>query len=221
MKKIGEGIQYNVYDIGNDRVLKIETSFLQKIFRFHKIAPKYSIFLHLVHNIKTTIGAGKMTSNSIKYLSKNSFSIDLALVGNPVIKDGNNYEQDFVLPLGKELQSTVFSKQKELINQYIDNILSGWDYGFSDTVFNFMINAGVTTEGKVILTDLGELCWDKEEVKRLIESKHWEKRSSFNKLENIELKDYIREQFNNNITILNLDKRWGSKINNPSSNIIH
>ena len=60
----------------------------------------------------------------------------------------------------------------------------------------------------MILTDLGELTWNKDDIYELIKTKHWEKRSSFNKLENIELKNYIREQFSEKFTAENLDKRW-------------
>ena len=211
MKKIGSGIQYDVYDLENGRVKKIETSFLQKIWRFHNIAPKYKIYLHPLHNIKTTIGAGKMTKASMGFLKNHKKDIDLSLIGNPLIHN-NGYDQDRITPLGERLLSSDFEKQKELIGEYIENMLSGWDYGFSDTVFNFMINSGVTAQGGVILTDLGELTWNKDDIYELIKTKHWEKRSSFNKLENIELKNYIREQFSEKFTAENLDKRWGSKL---------
>ncbi len=217
MKKIGHGVQYDVYDIGNGRVKKIQTSFLQKIYRFHKIAPKYKIYSHPVHNIKTSIGASKQTRESIGALKEHLSSIDLSLVGNPTIQDDGSYEQDKVIPFGDILYSSDFSKQKELVDEYMNNLLGCWDYGFSDTPFNFMMNCGVTSEGEVVLIDLGELTWNKEEVKKLVESKHWQKRGSFNKLEDGELKNYLREQFNEKITLSSLDTRWNSK---NSSNIV-
>jgi len=213
MKKIGEGVQFNVYNIGNGRVKKIHTSFFQKIYRLHKIAPKYKIYSHLVNNSKIAIGASKTTKLSINTLKKQLANIDLSLLGNPAIHDNGDYEQDKVSSFGDALRSSEFNKQKELVNGYIDNVLSCWDYGFSDTVFNFTINCGVTPEDKVVLVDLGELTWDKDEVTRLVQSKHWEKRSSFNRLENTQLKDYIRGQFNEKITISSLNRRWNSKIN--------
>ena len=212
MNKIGSGVQYNVYDIGSGRVRKIKTSFFQKIHTFHLIAPKYNIYFHPIFNIKTTIGAGKLTKQSVNDLVNHLKDIDLSIIGNPTIQDDYNYEQDKVLPLGDQLNSSNFTQQKELIDGYIDNILSCWDYGFSDTVFNFNINCGVTQTGKVILIDLGELTWSKDEVAELVSQKNWEKRSSFSRLKNTELKNYIRGQFDNNITISNLNSHWKSKV---------
>ncbi len=218
MKKIGSGVQYNVWDMGNGKVKKIQTTFLQKIYRFHKIAPKYKIYSHLINNIKTSISAGKQTKESAEDLKKHLLNIDARLLGNPIIQKDGNYEQDKVLQFGEKLNSCDFTEQKELINKYLDNLISCWDYAFSDTVFNFIINSGVTPEDKVILIDLGELTWNKNDVKKLVETKHWEKRSSFNKLDEGELKDYIRKQFNEKVTVLNLDSHWNSK---TSSNILH
>lgn len=133
-------------------------------------------------------------------------------MGSPVIGRNGSYEQDKTLLLGEVLNVSDFSTQKELIDEYVSNLLSGWDYGFSDTVFNFMINSGVTSEGRVVLIDLGELTFNKEEVLNLVKAKHWEKRSSFNKLENINLKNYIQEQFNLKVTPINLEDRWNSKV---------
>ncbi len=213
-------MQYNVYDLGNGRVQKIETSLVEKIIRFNAIAAKYKMYLHPIHNIKTCIEAGKQTHASMDYLKKHGKNIDLSLIGNPTIKN-DGYEQDTTSPLGEVLYSSNFVKQKELINEYMENMLCSWDYGFSDTVFNFMINSGVTEGGRVILIDLGELTWDKNEIYELVKNKHWEKRSSFNRLKNIELKNYIREQFSERLTLSNLDKRWGSKLSNLSSPITH
>lgn len=212
MKKIGSGVQYDVYDLGNGRVRKIETSLLVKIIRFHRIAPKYKIYLHPIHNIRTAIGAGKMTKDSVDYLRRNSNNIDLSLLGNPSIND-LGYDQDFAPTLGERLFSVDFEMQKRLVDGYMNNILMSWDFGFSDTNFNFMINSGVNNKGEVILADLGELSWNKDEVYKLVKSKHWEKRSSFNKMEEGALKKYFQEQFNDQITIDNLENRWKSKIN--------
>ena len=151
-------------------------------------------------------------------MQKHIIEIDGSLVGNPTIGGDGSYEQDKTSPLGDILNSSEFAKQKELIDLFIDHILACWDYGFGDVVFNFNLNSGVTPEGKVILTDLGELTWDKKEIRKLVETKYWEKRSSFVRLKNIELKNYIREQFNEKITLSNLDKHWNSR---SSSNIVY
>jgi len=211
MKKIGEGVQYDVFDLGNNRVRKVKTSFFQKMVRLHRIARKYKIYIHPYHNIKMAIETDRITKKSISGLKERIQKIDQALIGNPEILNDSDYEQDKVRSLGEELYSSDSAKVEDLINKYISNILTGWDYGFSDTVFNFMINAGVTREGEVILTDLGELTYNKDDVDKLVSTKHWEKRSSFNKLNNSELKNYIRSRFDAEVTIANLNIRWGSK----------
>lgn len=213
MKKIGGGVQYDVFDLGNGRVRKVKTSSFQKITRLHRIASKYKIYRHPFRNIRTALGIDKTTISALTGLKERVSKIDPALIGNPRIINDTDYEQDKVSPLGEKLLSSQFAESKTLVNEYIENIQSGWDYGFCDTVFNFMINAGVTQQGKVILIDLGELTYDESEVTELVITKHWKKHSSFNKLENIELKNYIRDRFDQEITLSNLDNRWGSKLN--------
>jgi hypothetical protein len=220
MKKIGHGVQYNTYDLENGRVRKVETNILEKITRFHKIAPKYRVYPNLIHNIKTGIGAYKKTRDSMIGLRKHLSRIDGSLLGNPTLINSTDYEQDKVIPLGEKISSSKMEEQKELIDKYIQNLLTGWEYGFSDTVFNFTINSGVTSGGDVILIDLGELVWDKEPIKQLVKNKHWEKRSSFNKLESAELKIYLQKKFNESVTELTLDKLWASKLNS-GSNLLH
>ena len=102
-------------------------------------------------------------------------------------------------------------RSRELVDKYIDHILACWNYGFSDTVFNFMINSGITTDGDVVLIDLGELSWNRDEVAELVQKKHWEKRSSYNRLWDIELKKYMQEQFYKKITLTSLYIHWNSK----------
>lgn len=213
MNKIGSGVQYNAYDIGNNRIKKIPTSFFEKVIRFHNIAKKYKLYLHPLHNIKTCVLASKQTKESAENLLNNMASIDQRLLGNPKINSDYSYEQDKVFIFGEKFNSYDISKQKALIDAYIENILSCFDYGFSDTNFNFMINSGVTEDGEVILIDLGELSWDKEEIRKLVISKNWEKKGSFNKLEDGELKDYLRKELEQRVNIHSFENRWGSKLN--------
>ncbi len=210
MRKIGSGVQFNVYDIGNGRVRKIPTSFIQKLITFHKIAPKYHLLFHPIHNIKTAIGSGKMTISSIEQLQKNLVNIDPSLIGNPLIMAKHEYEQDKVLSFADKIRAANPEGQKKLVDGYVDHILSCWDYGFSDTVFNFMVNSGLTNSGDVLLIDLGELTWSKDEVADLVREKHWEKRSSYNKLWDIGLKKYLQQQFNKKITLTSLNQHWNS-----------
>ncbi|GEM_PF-1076053 len=211
MINIGSGVQYDVYDIGNNRVRKIESSFFQKIYRFHKIAPKYKIYRHPLHNIKTSIEAAKITRQSINGLKDSYKKIDLVLLGNPILINDSNYEQDFVSVFEDVLYASDFEQQKVLIDEYLNNLLSCWDYGFSDTNFNFTVNCGVTRDGKVILIDLGELSWDKNFVRGLVEERHWEMRSSYNRLRDEKLKDYVRNLFRKEATVSTFKNRWGSK----------
>lgn len=204
MKKIGYGLQYNVYDLGNDRVLKIETSTFNKtitLLRWGTFNPK---------SIKAQIyAADRILSNSIAGL-KSSDNLDLSLIGNSVFRKDNNYEQDKVTSLKDYFSSHSLKENKATVDAWIESIFSLWKFKIADTVFNFTINNGVDNKGNNILIDLGELTFSKDEVERNIQEKKWLKQWSLKQIKDDSFKEYIVNRLAERLTLSNLETYWGS-----------
>lgn len=202
-KKIGEGLQYNVYDIYNGRVSKITTSTFEKINTLKRWG-NYDL-----SKIKKKIKSiNKITPKSIKGV-KSIPNFNFNLIGNPFFKEKLNYEQDKVILLGKYFSAHSLQENKNIIDLYIKNIFVLWKFGVSDTVFNFTINNGVNKNGEVILSDIGELTFVKKDVAGYIKEKKWLKKWSLkDDISDLKLKSYIAKKFDEKLTLENLEKYW-------------
>lgn len=216
MIKIDSGLQYHVFDIKNGRVRKTQTSFLHKLRTIHFYDGKYDFFKNPINNVRFAFGTKRTLRHSLDGLRDNLEYIDTSLLGNPRLLRNYSYEQDRVRVFGEVLQSTEnLTDKKRLIDKYIENVLTCWGYGFSDSVFNFTINNGVTREGNVILLDLGEMTWRKGKVTSLLEGRELERQWSIRNLEDEELKNYVKIETRDKFTISNLNKLWKKKIEKP------
>ncbi len=202
MKIIGKGYWYNVYDLKNSRVIKLEKGFLQKICDTYQFEGK-NITSYLKTIFKLLTGKRKIM-DAYAYIQNNS---ELGLVGFPTFLDGINYEQNKVEILGSVLLGLNLIKRKELIDLYIKNIIECWRNGFADNVYNFTINNGVDSSGKLIFLDFNEITLLKADVLKSIETKRWLRAWSLNQID-IELQQYYREQMNMEVTTESLEQNW-------------
>ena len=202
MKLIGNGYWYNVYDLGNERVLKLEKGLLQKIINTYQLeGKKISPWLRALFGLLT--GQKKI----IAYYNYIRSDVDPTLVGSPKFLDGINYEQDKVEMLGTVIMRSNFIEQKRLIDLYILNIIKCWQNGFSDRVYNFTINNGVDDDGGLILLDFNEVTLKKNEVSKRIRSKRWLRSWSFGQID-IKLQQYYQQQMDLLITTESLEQNW-------------
>lgn len=208
-KLISNGLQFFVYRIDNYRALKTPTTRSQKKSILKQWAKNDSRLLNRLQ--KDIVRAERKTDTSIKGLKKIIERIDAAILGNPKFLKHPSYEQDIVVPLENYFAKHIFTENKVMVNEYIKNILQTWQFGFSDTVFNFTINNGVKN-GEVILLDLGELSFSKTKVKALIIKKEWLKHWSYLNMRDGKLKSYIKRTMNVNLTLKALEKNWKIKL---------
>ncbi len=199
MKKIGQGLQFNVY-ANESRVLKTFTSPLQMKIKLLLWMPWY--ILRPFKLIKEVEYRLKERREIIDELKKRD--INASLLSNLVI--GEQIEQTRVTPLKKPLKDP--EKAKELIDKYIDFIFECWKSGFSEKIYNLMLNNGINSEGNIVLMDFGELTFDKSYVKKDIITKRW--RKSFNYMWGMKrkIKKYYDQQMCKRLTLSNLEKYW-------------
>jgi tRNA A-37 threonylcarbamoyl transferase component Bud32 len=197
--KIGQGLQFNVYEKEN-KVEKIPTSKRQIKQKLLLWTPSYLLKpLALEKEANKVI---KERKEIIKELNKRK--IKPSLLANLKIQK-SKIEQDKVVPLGEKLKQP---NQYKLIDKYIKFIFKCWKNGFSERTFNLTINNGVTNKGDIILIDFGEITFKKEDVKKAIKIKRWKKSWSFKKDLNPKIKKYYEKQIEKKLTISNLKKYW-------------
>jgi len=206
MKKIGQGLQFNIYQKGNSKVVKIPTSKIQTLFKLLSWNPFY--WLRPILLIKRINRAASQRENSIKNIKK--IKLNRKLLANPIFRK-KEIEQERVIPLGNYLKKD-FKEAKKYIDKYIESTFETWSYGFSDRVFNIIGNSGVDKSDRVALIDFGELTFSKERVSDLIKKKRWKKTIGSKIFVRKKIRKYYYKKMKEKLTVSNLNKYWKSKI---------
>ena len=187
------GYVYDVYDMGDGRVLKKEKPMRLQYAQHavHGNTPGY---------VRTHKRRGRKLADGIA---------DPDLIGNPIFPDSKSYTQDKVTILEHYIESHALEENKKIIDAYIESIFDTWKNGFSDIIFNFSHNNGVAPSGRVILIDFNEVTFDKNVVLERFAIKRWLKAASYTKwLQEGDLKRYYAEAMENAMTPANLDRYW-------------
>lgn len=205
MKKIGNGWQYAVYYLGNDRVRKIKLSKTSQLFA---IFSSFTVSPLRIFSEYAKVNRFEKESNA--FVLQNLDRIDSEILGSPSFLSPLSYDQDKLLVLENFFERCTFEEGKDILDKYTDLILRTWEYGFSDTYYNFTLNNGINKKNNVVLLDFGELTLDKDKVRGHIQNKEWLKSYSFTELSQ-ELKDYFKTITETKLNFENLDKLWSTK----------
>jgi len=206
MKRIGSGLQFKVYDLGNGRVEKVPKTAFQ-ISLTSLIWEPYLIFSPrtLRQKIQNAIGAREVSINYFK-----NHVNDNGLLANLRFAAGKIY-QDKVTPL-KDVLGKDFGRDKEIIDAYPDFIFNCWGNGFADSVYNLLQNNGIDYLGNIVLMDFAEVDLDKDSVRENIARSIWKKSADYRFRLHGETKKHYEQTMKKALTLDNLDKYWGAKI---------
>ena len=204
--KIGGGVQYTVYDLGNGRVFKRPTTFWESYWR----VLAWRLPFH-----KTAIWSAHRDVRRIKSYAERSLENVRALLpelsrelGNPVIYRDHSYEQDKAVVVDEYFRSHCFAENRELIDRYVALLFRFWEYGFSEWPFKMCFNYGVDCGGALILIDLGELFFDKQKAVQRIAKRHWERAV----IADLALARYYRDVMDQAMTVSNVEALWGRRL---------
>ena len=188
------GFTYNVYDLGNGRVLKKEKPLLWRACMWLRFgyAPR---------------PIGPLRQNVLRVMDSR---IDKQLLGNPLLVHRADYTQDKLQIMSEYLSTHSFVENTKSVDAYVELIFATWRAGFSDIIFNFSHNCGITSSGTVVLVDFNEVTFAKEVVAERIRIVRWEKSYSFRVLPNGPLKEYYQKTMAEKITLANLERYWQS-----------
>ena len=199
MKKIGEGWQYSVYDIGNGRVLK----------KFHSWPKAYWVILKTIFpfgddslwKIPGFIeGAKRMANTSFEILRRKH--VPKEWIGNPKFVSQYDFEQDKVQPLHDVFEKADSSKARETIDKFVEFNKRLLAIGVIDKSFNITKNYGLNEEGEIVLIDIGEIFDDQIKIERQRRNRAWEKYYVARCIKGAEERDYFIKEMDKNFGIL-------------------
>ncbi len=200
--KISQGWQYAVFDYG-DKVKKVPHSredirqlLLRRDVQYEEDALEVLVDRILEYRDESVAGLPET-------------EVDRSLLGDPVFLENGSFLQDKVITLRDKLDELEGDTEgrRLVIDEYIDFIFKCWKNGFSERTYNFTKNNGYGSCG-VILIDLGEILFFKEEVADTLKEKRWLKSWSFMNDLDAELREYYEQEMNRKLTLGNLDKYW-------------
>ena len=199
MKRLGAGWQYAAYDRGNGRVLKR---------RRHPVPQALKIALGLLYGKEFSYKFLRSEQKRVDEHAKNAVLYmqtipekDRWIVANPIFMNAGEYEQD---------KTHDFEGTHGRIDEYMRLIWKMWELGFSETSYNFMLNAGIDAQGRVVLIDFGEITTDKEIVREHIQTKRWLQHYVFRYFTG-EIREYAKQSFETHLTQEKLDELWSTK----------
>lgn len=212
MRKIGTGLQYDVYDLNNGRVLKVPKAKLQQVLTL--LSWGYRDPVRIVRKLVSMNRMMETSLTKVKDLLRDS-SVELA--GSPRFVQGRAYEQDKAVPLKEFLVGGDVGTAKKIIDQYIQHIFNCWTLGFCEMTTNLTINHGLNGKGEVILLDLGELLVEKEEVAARLRNRLWRTSWAYqHHIQDPAIRNYFDEQMEQFMTTLNLDIYWSRELPAPA-----
>ena len=172
MKKIGEGWQYDIYDLGNNRVLK----------KFHSLPKSYWVIIKNTFPFQNDpIWKIPSYSRSVKRKAIESFDIlkrhDIpqTWIGNPKFLTRLDFEQDKCEPLHEVFGNSDTATIKRLIDQFVYFNKDLFGRGVIDKGFNITKNYGLSKDGKMVLMDIGELFDTPQMIRQQLKDKAWDK----------------------------------------------
>lgn len=194
MKFVGQGWQYTVYDIGNNRVLKKRNTKLQAYWVMLKTCFPYTRNSILEFPYFYRSGTTEAETSLVKIMES---PIEKKFFGNPLILDnGIDYEQDNVRSLEEIMNKVNLEEGKYIINKFIQFNQLLINNHLIDKSFAICKNFGINNEDEIIMIDLGEVYSSKESIANQVNKKAWKAKYVLDPLPS-KLREYFCEKMDN------------------------
>lgn len=200
-EKIGEGLQYNVFDLGDGKVRKVPKS-------------REEMMDHCFKGGDSQEKAEESTSKALERREKaveklKNECIDSSIFGSPEFKENGEVVQDKVKPVDQVFENASLEQKKQIIDKYVELLRKLWEQGMGDTIYNFTVNTGLTDQGDLIMLDFGEIVFSKQRVKKEVKGQKWLDKWSYSQdLEDERVKEYFKERMAEEITVGMLEDKW-------------
>ncbi|MBO6576733.1 MAG: hypothetical protein JJ896_13975 [Rhodothermales bacterium] len=200
MEHIGSGWQFDVYATG-ERVRKVPVTPLRMAIRVLRSYPGLLLRPH-----KLVAKVRKLTAERTAVLKE----LDRRQLHDYLLANFRNergvYTQDRVTTL-EDVFALSRLDARWVLDRYVQSIKSGWQSGMAETSFNFTVNHGMDRHGRVVVLDVGELSFDRDEALDLVASRFWERAYSVQTLPE-SLRTYLLRTMAREITPRALMRIW-------------
>lgn len=196
MKKIGEGWQYTVYDLGNGRVRKKYNSELRTGWIILKdIIPRE---LEVIPKIPKYIPDLKRKAlSSFKLLNRKQ--LPAAWLAHPLFVNELDYEQDRVLPLHILFEQLPFQDSKVIVDKFVVFNKKLIEIGVIDKFFHISKNFGQDASGRIVLMDIGELVGDRDKILKQLHTRIWAAPYKLKWIRDKKLRKYFVDQMDKHL----------------------
>ena len=199
-EKIGEGLQYTVFDLGSGRVRKEPKSreeMIEMAMNWHDSRQK------AIRNVDLALGRREKVEEKLQ-----DKDIPGYIFGN-FERDGSVVYQDKLVPVDQKLEKAdSLELKKKIIDDYVALLQVLWSYGVGDTIYNFTINNGYDDKGRLVQMDFGELVFSKERIREEVRDQKWLDKRSYEHDLPEKLKLYFKKRMAEEITVEKLEDKW-------------
>lgn len=213
MKTLSRGAQFSV-TVGGETVYKKLHSVEESVAVFRSWG--FGLLGKDINQLAVSkLDQAKATLSKIQELLKSHPELAASLA-NPRIEDNWDYKQDKVTVFGAALRHSSRTQAKILIDKFIDLWLYHLEYGLADLVFNPTVNYGVNKDNNVVLIDLGEPTFEREDMIRAVSEKEWKRAQNYwapfyiprSVVIPLSLKPYYRKQMLRRLTPEVVTAKW-------------
>ncbi|MCA9352611.1 hypothetical protein KC901_00320 [Patescibacteria group bacterium] len=169
MKKIGSGWQVSVYEYTPSVVYKKpHTNYFFVCLKIIQDFPPIFFTPLKLHRWRRIVQARQLASLRViaNYVHLSKY------LAHPVIESSGAYYQSRAIPVYRYVKNLSKKEFEKLVDDYARLTYYLYEQGFIDKSFNFLKNFGILN-GEIVLTDLGELFFDEQEIREQLENRPW------------------------------------------------
>jgi hypothetical protein len=201
MEKIGEGLQYTVYQSGDEvkKVPKSPEDMADYLSKYHEDAEEIQEGVRKAVKRREEVKK-RLEGKNVPVIASFRFDSDVIF-------------QKKVNVTGDVLENSGLEEKKELIDAYVRLVKDCWKYGIHDMSYNFTLNTGLDDKFRILQIDIGDLIFSRERVRREVSNRKWlEESASYNKHISEKLRPYYRRKMEDKLTVNAFDENWGEKL---------
>jgi hypothetical protein len=206
---IKRGSQSLAVRVSKRRILKLPNTAARTKKIWHKWHAHHGMTVEEIkRNAAKSLADRKRTIDYIKKLCK-QYPQFRHYFGNPRFVTKAIFFQEYTSVLGAIILRQNKRDNSSLFEAYAQAILTEWQYGFSDTVFDLTENTGLDRQGRLVLFDFGEVSLDRREVEDVVRQKKWLSSWSFGHDIPASLRSTYASILAKHLTPANLKRYWG------------
>ena len=199
MEKIGEGLQYHVFLVDDDKVEKRPKNRDEMLDTIRQWESRQEKVEELVRKGR------ERRRKAVRKLKNSDLPVE-QLFGVTGF-DGEKVFQKRMRPVEDVVDEKNFER---IVADYIELFQELWRHGVGDTIYNFTVNNGYR-DGKLFQMDFGEIVFEKERVKSEVRKEKWLEKWSYTEDLDEKQREVFRSKMKESLTVELLEELWEQK----------